>query len=62
MLNDLRYAVRMLIKNPGFTVVAVLTLAVSIGANSTLFSLVNRVLFSELPFAEPRKLVNLRPT
>src|ERR1019366_4211971 len=60
MLNDLRYAVRMLIKNPGFTAVAVLTLAVSIGANSTLFSLVNRVLYTELPFKEPRNLVTVQ--
>jgi putative ABC transport system permease protein len=60
MLNDLRYAIRMLIKNPGFTAVAVLTLAVSIGANSTLFSLVNRVLFTDLPFKEPQRLVNVQ--
>ena len=57
MLNDLRYALRMFIKNPGFTAVAILTLAVSIGANSTLFSLVNRVLFSDLPFDRPNELV-----
>ena len=59
MLTDIRYAVRTLIRNPGFTTVAVLTLAVSIGANSTLFSLVNRVLFSDLPFKEPQQLVNV---
>src|SRR5947208_15131853 len=60
-MNDLKYAFRLLLKNPGFTAVAVLTLALGIGATSTVFTLIQGVLLTPPPYPKPERVLLISP-
>src|SRR5215813_4691079 len=60
MLDDVRYAVRLLLKNPSVTIVAIFALALGIGANTAIFSVINAVLLRPLPYPDASKLIVLR--
>ncbi len=62
LIRDLRFAVRNLQKHPTFSVVAVITIALGIGANTAIFSVVNGVLLQDLPYAQPGELVRIWST
>src|SRR5436190_19723483 len=58
-MNDLRYAFRMLVKSPGFSLIAIATLALGVGLNTAIFSLINDLFLRSLPFKEPARVVHM---
>src|ERR1700750_2297579 len=58
-MNDLRYAFRMLLKSPGFSLIAIATLALGIGLNTAIFSLINDLFLRGLTFKEPQRVVHM---
>ena len=59
MMTDLRFALRQLIKSPGFTFLAVITLTLGIGLNTAIFSLINDLFLRGLPFQEPERILHI---
>src|SRR5262245_60324842 len=62
VIRDVRFGLRMLLRNPGFTAVAIITMALGLGANTALFSVVNGVMLKSMPFKDPDRLVFVQET